>query len=337
MLPIHIDKFILTLDYELFFGKASGTPEKCLLEPIQAFEETILSSFPVETIIFVDVLYLYKLSSEKKRECKNALDSIRKQLLNLVSRYTNVKLGLHLHTHWLDAIYDEGSNTWKFPTYKNYIASLLPESKLREVFEIVKYVQEKLLGNYQFEWFRAGGWCIEPFNRIAPYLKMLGIKKDSTVVHGFELKTEVHNVNFKQAPLKPYWRFSKNTYKEDENGFFEEYPICSVPVLPVFFKIWNHSRNNRSSKSFWGDGQPAGEVRKNFKYYLRRIFSKQVYMLNFEYMSAKAMEKVIEKYVQRVKFDISNDKHKVIFIAHPKALSLWSLEELKRFLRNGGE
>lgn len=51
---------ILTLDYELFMSNKTGTPQKCLFEPMDALVR-MLDKFHIKANIFVDVAYILRL------------------------------------------------------------------------------------------------------------------------------------------------------------------------------------------------------------------------------------------------------------------------------------
>ncbi len=337
-MKVNFSNIILTLDYEIFFGSKSGSVEKCILEPTDYFKNKILKVYPVKTIIFVDFLFLWKL---KENGFVFHYEKIKKQINELVEKY-NCIMGLHIHSHWLDSIYDSKNNNWIFKNYKRYIFPLLSNNEIKFIINKCKKVLSDMLPGYNVEWFRAGGWCIEPFYKIAPYLKEFGIRKDSSVVHNFYLKTIAHSVDFRKVPLKPFWKFDNSVLEDNENGYFEEYPITSAKIYPVFSKLLNILTGNNISKQKWGDGVPIGinhnvPLRKKLFLLLKKLVKKHVYMLNFENMSAKVMKIVINNYIKMVKFDENNPTHKIVFIAHPKGISPWSIEELNKFLKQINE
>ena len=329
-----LEKIILTLDYEIFFGHNSGTIERCLLIPTEFLSEEIFKNFPIEKIIFVDFLFLWNL---KANGLNTEYEKIKKQI-NLLVEKLNCKVGLHVHSHWLDADYDFKTRKWKFKNYERYIFSSLDKKDICDVLDKCKFIAENLLPGYKIEWFRAGGWCIEPFEKIAPFLKKFGIKKDSSVVQGMVIKSIAHNIDFRKAPLKPYWRFNQSTLVEDPNGYFEEYPITSAFLYPICQRIRRISLVNNASKEIWGDGTPIPIQDTSYSIVSRlfekvkKLFLKQVYMLNFEWMSAGLMKEVVKRYLETVPFNMEDPKHKIIFIGHPKGISPWSVLELKRFL-----
>ena len=146
-------KVLITLDYELFFGK-SGSIDKCIVEPTERLL-SILDKHNIKASFFVDSGYILKLKEYMKSFdiLKKDYDLITQQIQKLSKEGHDIQL--HIHPHWEDSIYD--GKEWVFDTsrYK------LSDFSGNEIDRIVKRYSEILekLTNYKSTVFGAGGWC----------------------------------------------------------------------------------------------------------------------------------------------------------------------------------
>ncbi len=329
---------LLTIDYELFLGNKSGSVDNTLIKPTKYFLEKIKEYNDVSVIFFVDACYLYRLRHEKTKIAKDDYQKIKKQLQYIYSR--GYQIELHIHAHWLDAHY-KNDGTWNLKNTNRYKLSSLARDGEDETIEWcidtaineLKLIILDIDENYNPTWFRAGGWCIEPFYVIKEYFKKHGVKYDSSVARNMYIDAQTHNVDFRKVPLKGSWNFSTTTLEEDKRGYFKEYPIVSMKSYPIFEKLIRYCdkilNKNKLSKSRFGDGTyiyiPPQKSNIIFK-----LFNKRVYLLTFENMGHNTMYRVIKKYRKNTEMS-NNDKY--VFIAHPKGFSPWGIEELMLFLK----
>ena len=106
-------KIILTFDYEIYFGKESGTIEKCMIEPTEVLLNK-LNFYNIKGIFFIDILFYIKMLSYSELTEKAKL--MKEQIKKMVESGHRVEL--HLHPHWLDAEYK--NKKWIFKSYKRY-------------------------------------------------------------------------------------------------------------------------------------------------------------------------------------------------------------------------
>lgn len=212
---------LFTFDYELFL-KQSGTLEHCLLDPTKMLQQT-LNKYNIKVTFFVDILYYYRLINDVN--LKGDANKIKEQLQDLVR--DGHRLELHLHPHWLDAIYKD--NEWIFTDFSNYQLQNLPEEKIEQLFNLgIKLIEElcnPILPGYKVKAFRAGGLCIIPFSPLYNVLKKNKIFIDSSIAKGLKADDIYHNYNFFNAPDKEIYHFDENPLKENILGDFIEIPI----------------------------------------------------------------------------------------------------------------
>jgi len=334
------ENILLTLDYELFFGLKSGSIEKSLLEPLDLFLSVVNNIKPSQVIIFVDTFFLFRLRTEKKEQTDKDYKKIKIQLINLYK--LGYKIELHTHSHWIDAIYEEKNSEWIFPSMKKYKLQDIElykddswnyslEKWMNVCVNELKIIFNEIDEFYEPEYFRAGGWTLEPFDRLFPILKAINIKYDSSIAHDFIFKSEAHDIDFRGVPKLAQWSFSSNIRK-DKGKVFIELPITSSIMWKMVFRFftfyYNITSKNNYPKDVFGDGQSIIAHSENI---WKKLLKKQVYMLNFENLDHRMMKKIIIKYQKN---KIFNKDDKIVFIAHPKGFSKYYLEELRMFLED---
>jgi|TARA_B100000959_G_C14916229_1_gene597464 hypothetical protein len=306
-------KILITLDYELFFGQ-SGSIEKSIIEPTEKLL-SILDRFNIKASFFVDSGYILKLKEYMRKfdVLKKDNDLITQQIQKLSREGHDIQL--HIHPHWEDSSFD--GESWVFDTSR-YKLSDFSKVEIDDIVKRYSIVLEEIT-NLKPTTFRAGGWCIQPFDKIANALKKYGIRIDSTVYYNGKNTTIEKSFDFTNAPNKNNWRFSNDPLIEDENGHFLEIPISAVSTTPFFyFKfIWNKFFGREKQKSF-GDGFAISNSRKQiFGLLLKPSFS----VASIDGYKASLLTRCAEQ-----------NKEQLVLIGHPKALTPFSLIELDSFI-----
>ena len=222
---------LLTFDYELFLGKNSGTPENCLLKPTEKLLK-IFRDISVRMIFFVDTTYLIRLKkqAESNQKCKDDYNKIKAQIQKLIK--LNHYIFPHIHPHWLDAIYNEEKNIWDLSNTEKYRFQSLEKEEQNLLFgQSIKLLEEiiyPIKTNYKIDSYRAGGWCIQPFNDFKEQFLKHNIKYDFSVTCGGFSFTDVHYYDFRHYPSKQSYQFENNVIIEEKNGSFLEFPISRI-------------------------------------------------------------------------------------------------------------
>ena len=308
----------LTLDYELFFGTA-GTADKCILEPTEALIE-IGEETGAKMTFFVDVGYLIRLQDQQNQfsELKKDYDRITNQIKGLIYKGHNCQL--HIHPHWEDSFYtNEG---WKMDVSRYKLADFSKKEAENIVKRYHSFLSE-LTGQKVFA-YRAGGWCLQPFNQVKDIFRELGITIDSTVFPGGKNQDGVYDYDFSSAPFKDHWSFSDDLNKPETNGFFTEYPIASDWYSPAFFfRLFGLGRLQPSKHKPIGDGYPVPSGGSKWNYFKRKHLLPVSMDGYFVTRLPKALHQAENKGWQHL-----------LVIGHPKACTHFALDKLLRFIRD---
>lgn len=311
-------KICLTFDYELFFGK-SGTLYNSIIKPTNELIK-VFDTFGIKATFFIDVLYYQRLLEVNIEEAK----SIKTQLQLLLSKGHRIEL--HLHPHWLDAKYENAK--WVFPHYDHYRLQSLPEEMVTDLIisgcEILNKIAADVVENYKVIAFRAGGWCIVPFDKLKQGFLKSGIKIDSSVAYGMKIMIPPFNVDFKKAPNLPSYKFLDDPTKSNSNGIFNEIPISTYrrnnynKILAHIFWFY-FSISNDSAYKMFGDGS---SIPIKQKINLKAIFSK--FIPSYAFLSIEDISPYQLLYnIRKTENDL------LVIMSHPKNISQSSFECIK--------
>jgi hypothetical protein len=238
-------KIALTFDYEIFFGKKSGLPSECIFKPTDRLINIFMSK-NMKGTFFIDVIYYLRLL-ENPETFQDAL-FMKEQLKKIVKQGSRIEL--HLHTHWLDAIYSE--EQWIFPTYDRYRLQNLKTSEISDLVkkgvDVLEEIAREVSPTYKVVAFRAGGFCIQPFTKLAKALNESGIIIDSSVVPGLYENGEVRYIDFRNAPKYEIYRFSNDPTVINQLGNFIEVPISTYRTT-IIHKIKNKIKDKIIKKT----------------------------------------------------------------------------------------
>jgi hypothetical protein len=313
---------LLTFDYEVYFGRRTGSVERCLLEPTDALVR-VARKHRAPLAFFVDTGYLLALRREMRGRTplRLAHDAICRQLSDLARR--GHELHLHVHPHWEDARWEGGE--WKLDLARYALQSFEPA----QAGEIVKRYLEALRelgGASAGRAFRAGGWVIQPFDRLRPALRSAGVKIDSTVYPGGHRASPVQPYDFRRAPARSRWRFEHDPLVEDPEGGFLEVPIASRSLGPSFYwRLALAKKVGGKRHRAFGDGHPIAMDGGDLAAKLTRPSTSVV---SVDGLKADFLEAAADDYRRRGLEDF-------VVIGHPKALTPHSIERIDRFLAGG--
>ncbi len=223
-------KVILSFDYELFFGDRSGTVQKTLLEPTNQLLDA-MDSVGFKGNFFVDWQMLKYLKAEGTERTDEEYAMIVTQLKDMIHRGHRIEL--HIHPHWVDARYN-GDGTWDYSVFRHYSLNSFAESEIIELFKegaaLLTSIAQEVDPNYKLCAFRAGGWAVQPFDKIKKGLEAVDIHIDSSVMPRIAIHCENSECDFLEAPepLQGWYRFEDDVCEERNKGRFVEVPITSV-------------------------------------------------------------------------------------------------------------
>lgn len=312
----------ITLDYELYFGPESGTPEKCILEPTTALLE-LVRPYGIKFTAFVDSGYLYALERqlEDYPELKKHYEQVSHQIRMLAAAGHGIEL--HVHPHWEDTFFD--GEQWRMNTSRYKLADF-PESEVSDIVTRYNTVLKSISGRAPVA-YRAGGWCVQPFPPIGRALKKNGIHIDSSVYPKGYYKSNNQAFDFRGAPhYETQYSFSADPAKIDPEGSFVEIPISSYRVSPFFF--WNFALKRLRSEpehTSMGDGSAVPMSKKELIRYLTRPSNS---VISMDGLKAGFLERSFGKYKEA-----TANKGNFVIIGHPKAFTPFSLKVFEKFVR----
>ena len=317
-----IKKVILSFDYELFFGFRSGTIVNTLIKPTNLLLNE-LEKANLRGNFFIDYTMFKAYENLNDSESKDDLNLLKNQVKDIIKRGHRIEL--HLHPHWIDAIYN-GDGTWNFSNFEHYSLSSLPEDKIVDLFiEGTNYLTNlanEVNKNYKICAFRAGGWAVQPFASLKKAFSLANIKIDSSASFGIFQKTKYSFFDFSNMPNKCLYHFDDDVCCENSNGLFIEIPITSfhrglfyVIVDKIFSLFLNYN------KYIFSDGthnRIKDESPQKKKFWLK---FKSNHKLMYSFCS-------FSKYTTLA--NIRNHKNEFCcFIDHPKDLSKATIEGIR--------
>lgn len=308
----------ITLDYELFFSPDHGSVDKCLIQPANELA-ALADRYNIKLVFFVDAGFLVKLNEYRTQfpELENDWNKVKEQLQGLSS--SGHQIQLHIHPHWEDSFYDGKQWQMNIERYK------LADFSTNEIEDIVfryKKILEDIINKKVFA-YRAGGWCIQPFEKIGPALRNNDIWLDSTIYrNGFHLSA-AHHYDFRNAPNKFVWKFENDPLVENDSGFFTEIPISYQRISPFFYwKLYLLMRLMPKKYKPVGDGMYIKDKKRIYT----SFFYSSNHTVSIDGYFASLLDRALIKHVEK------NAGHFVI-IGHPKSLAPYSLLKLETFIK----
>jgi len=311
---------LITLDYELFFGSKVGTQKNCILYPTDRLVD-ILDKYDAKATFFIDSGYLVKLE-----ELKEKFPILEKEYQDVITQIKTLdknghSIQLHIHPHWEDSYYDGVS--WIMNT-KRYRLHDFDETEIEDIVFRYKKVLTDIVGDKIFA-HRAGGWCMQPFDKLKNAFKRHNIWLDSTVFENGMNNSETHYFDFRNSPKKAEWNFENDPLVEEKNGFFKEFPISAYRLSPLFFwKLVFFKKFGSSEHNGFGDGTAAGGSKKD-----------KIRMLTSFTNSVVSIDGYKSSFLQNAyNIFLKKGYNNFVIIGHPKAMSEYSLKKLEKFIIN---
>ncbi|MGO3690199.1 MAG: hypothetical protein ACTJF0_07050 [Psychroflexus halocasei] len=312
----------ITLDYELFFGKHSGSVENCIIKPTEALLK-IVNPLKIKFTCFVDVGYLVKLEEQKEKytQLKKDYQKITAQIKNLANQGHGMEL--HIHPHWEDSHFN--GKEWVFDTSRYKLADFSSD-KVHEI--VTKYTKTltKISGQAP-KAYRAGGWSAQPFKEIGKALLKNNVRIDSTVFPKGYYNSSAQYYDFRKvAQFNTDYCFSEDLVKENPEGDFKEIPISSYKVSPFFFwKFAYHKLKKQSQHRAFGDGSAIAKTKKDT---FRLMLAPSHSVVSIDGYKASFIQEAYYWYKKNTK-SMAN----FVLIGHPKAFTPYALKKLDEFLK----
>lgn len=310
-------QIFLTYDYEIFFGEPTGSLEKCIIQPTNQLRQ-ISERTGAKFVFFIDVGYIKKLN--ELRHTSHLLETdyftVTDQIKNLAKEGHDCQL--HIHPHWEDCTHD--GTQWKMITDRYKLVDFSDQEIVNIILEYQQILYE--LTGKPVNSFRAGGWCLQPFERIQPAFEKAGIILDSTVFPNGKFTAGNYYYDFTGSPKKSKWKFSEDLTKEDPDGLFWEYPISNWYYSPLFFwRLFALGRLKPDQHKPMGDGYPMSSpgLRK-------KMLTKGMNL------SASVDGYFVTKLNKVLASNQNKGYNEMVVLGHPKACTQFALKKLEQFI-----
>lgn len=312
-------KTLLTFDYEVFFGRQTGSVERTLLQPAEALA-ALARKHGVPMVFFVDAGFLLKLREEMRKA--PALQADYSRVCRQVEQLARAghEIQLHIHSHWEDCHW--AGDHWHMDVSRYRLHDFPPADIARIVNQYTTYLRELAGPSHAFA-YRAGGWVIQPFERLRDALLAAGVRIDSTVFAEGVADGETHTFDFRGAPAASRWAFDADPLQPCDGGPFLEVPIASHPLGATFF--WRFALAKKlggEQHRPFGDGRAIGLSRQDL---MRKLFTSSMSVVSMDGYKASFIPDAYRRY-QKLGFD------DFVMIGHPKSLTPYSLSRLDDFL-----
>ena len=323
---------LITLDYELYLGSKTGTPENCLVRPMAKLTE-VLDVHNAKFVIFVDAAYLLRLNQLKDRYAQINNDYVTVSEHIKMLEHNGNDIQLHFHPQWLYSDWSEVEQCWKMD-YQHYKLSDMEPSFAHSSFREAKLLLDSLL-EHPTRVFRAGGYCLDDFKDFQSLFNENGIIADSSVSRGNYRHSGSHRFDYRKVPKKTIYKFSKSIKEEDCTGRFTELSISNLrmPYLISLFSVRMLKKKYKASSYHYGDGISIGNsVFKNNeakKTVVKRLFSTINYTASLDKDSSTLLMKQYT-HCKRSNTDL-------IIVGHPKEATESSVACLESWLENKNE
>ena len=308
----------ITLDYEIYFGAKHGTVEKCIIYPTDELTR-VADKHQIKLVQFVDIGFVLKLGEFRKKF--PVLDKDYKAIMGQLQKISNNghDIQLHIHPHWEDSFYD--GEKWNI-NIQRYKLTDFSESEIEDIVARYKNALESITNKSIFA-YRAGGWCLQPFDKLKNALYQNGIRVDSSVFANGCFESEQYHYNFKNAPLQSSWKFDDDPIKENENGKFTEVAISSIYNSPFFYwRLFLLGRLNPHFHKPLGDGEPISASGQRFKMLTHHTHN----TVSIDGYNASLLNRALR---QRIRMNKGNE---MVIIGHPKSLTRYGLKALDAFI-----
>lgn len=319
----------ITLDYELFLGRKTGTVKNCLVLPTTDLMDN-LAETNTRVTFMVDGAYLCRLDELKDKHdaVRNDYEMVCNNLLEIKENGHSIQY--HFHPQWLYSHYVEEKG-WKLD-YDHYKLSDVPKETLSTAFKKGVTIIRDITGNRPCA-FRAGGFSLCSFDTYAPLFEENGIKLDSSVVVGAFSNTKFQVYNYKNVPSKSLYYFYDDICREIDDSSakrFIEMPIsCSHQMSSIKYML---RKRKMSSEQFpwkqYGDGIGVGSELtriQRYKELLGKFFGEMRFGGSIDGFMSSSLWMVYEDCKKR------GDKNMVI-LGHPKLATDKSLAYVKSFV-----
>jgi hypothetical protein len=305
----------LTFDYEMFSGNPGDTYNN-IIEPTNKLLE-IFKSNNIKATFFIETVFIKKLIEYSKQfsNLKNEFLLIKEQLKKMVQ--LGHRIELHLHPYWLDGVYN--GKKWNITSFKYNRLQNMPENTALELFSdgvtLLESIAYEVQPNYKVKAFRAGGWCVQPFEIIKKCFIKNKIEIDSSVAPQIKMNSLLYIADFTDIPeTTDSYYFENNPTLLTKSGFLE------IPITTFKRTFYNKIKNkfltlfDKKNHKKFGNGSGVPMKKTDIK--------KNINMVSLE---GKLHKNIFLEEIQ----SLAKQKNILTIISHPKNITLNSFKLIK--------
>jgi len=226
----------ITFDYELFFGENNGSYDKVLFQPTYDLINT-LERKNISATFFADVC---SIPIAKRYRQYDYVDGFGRQLLYMKKHKQDVQL--HIHPHWYNSCWQDGK--WIFSPKGYRLHEFEKDDKINSIISKgIQYLYDIFYEadlQYSCIAFRAGGFSLQPHNKIVSTLYDHGIRIDSSIAPQLVTESEANYYNYRHQLKNINWNISERDewWKDSKTGkYLYEIPVATIDKSPILFAI----------------------------------------------------------------------------------------------------
>ncbi len=317
---------ILTVDYELF-GDGSGCIEHCITLPAERILD-IANKHDAKVTLFTDAIEFIRMEQELKHS--NSVEQVKRQLFDSVDNGHDVQL--HVHPQWvgarfLDDQWHVNFNAWRIAD--------MDQGEIHTLFEnSIEWIEKNVSSNdyiHKCIVFRAGGWCVQPSDKIIKALQMLDLTIDSTVAPGMYNSQKGEWCDFRHTPSLPYWHVERDVCTESGSGIVE-LPIATGHISKVrHLKAIRTARKAGMAPGCVGSYQGPDGKFQSIMGKLSKLRNLGHVMLDFSTMPSDVLIAITEQWIERHRG--YRGSLPIVAIAHTKNFTADSAKNFEEYLR----
>ena len=319
----------ITFDYELFFGNNNGSYDDVLFEPTYNLIDA-LEKKNVSATFFADVC---SVPMSKKYEQTSYVDGFTKQIQYMAQHGQDVQL--HLHPHWFYSKWKDGQ--WIFSNKGYRLHEFIDDERIDGIIsDGMQYLYETIQPvkpSYNCVAYRAGGFSMQPHQKIVKALYEHGIRVDSSVAPQLVTQSEANFYDYRHRVEAQNWYLSDSAewwVDSTEGKALLEIPVATVDKSPVGF-IFRRLFKPQSVKLNLGPKRgsyiaihtnPESKIKTYYHYFTGfNAISMDAYAAEFLYSQ-----------VQRLRRKVKGENQVVAIIGHLKLVNNVYIENLMRFI-----
>lgn len=317
-MPKRVIRVALAFDHELSLGGARSYDEN-LFDPTQRLFE-LADGLNVPLVLFTDVCCAIK---HEEWDVNGFTQPYQAQLQQAIRLGHDVQL--HLHPHWLDSQWNDGTF---LPSRSFSLADFADASAPNDIEGIVARgvayltrVCGAVRADYRPIAFRAGGYNIAPqTGTIMRALYNNGIRIDSSITPGFYFASDISTIDFRRTPRLPNWFVPLDGPADAHapHGMYEV-PIPSSPRTPVNNVPFLLRRVVHRKRAFNSGGRGIHQGNESRVQKLKRLFPNSAWQVSFDNAadSGRDVFEIFRRYVAAQPRDVS---FSCATVSHPKSM-----------------